>query len=187
MPNHCANSAKFTATTPEAAAMLDKIRASIKADKPEIFQTIHPCPQDLIDTTEGYPKDQREAENIKKHGFANWYEFQTQEWGTKWDAYDVDTLHDEGDTLTLNFDTAWSPPLELYRKAESLGFEIEATYCEAGCDFVGFYREGEENTDSLSRVAPPPDDEGEYLEDRFSLPDYFRAHGIDHAPAHFGG
>lgn len=185
MPNHCANSLKITATTPETRQMLDAIRAAI-ADEKGFFQIIDPCPAELLETRAGYPKDDREPANLKKYGFSNWYDFQVARWGTKWDAYEIDTLADTGDTLTLTFDTAWSPPVGIYQTMHEKGFQIEATFVEQGCDFVGFWKDGNDRTDALSTVAPAfYDDENGFSYDQ--LEHYFTAHGIDHTPSHFGG
>ena len=60
-------------------------------------------------------------------------------WGTKWDIsinfceYDKDERK-----ITADFDTAWSPPLEAYRKlSDSLSFV--AYFYESGNDFCGKY------------------------------------------------
>ena len=46
----------------------------------------------------------------------------------------------------MSFQSAWSPPVEAYRKMEELGFGISATYYESGCAFCGSYEEGCEDT-----------------------------------------
>ena len=185
MPNHCANSLKLTANTPEARELLATIRAEIEAGR-GFFHVVDPCPEELENTRKGYPKDDREAANIEKFGFATWYEFNTTRWGTKWDAYEITTLSDTGNTLTLNFDTAWSPPVGIYATLYARGFDVQATYCEAGCDFIGWWQNGTDNTDALSVAVPDicEDDSGNAYD---QLEDYFTAHNIDHTPAHFGG
>jgi hypothetical protein len=185
MPNHCANSLKLTATTPENRQLLNAIRAAVAAEE-GFFQTIDPCPAELLDTRAGHPADTREPANLKKYGFANWYDFQLARWGTKWDAYEIDTLADTGETLMLSFDTAWSPPVGIYQTLHDMGFEVEATYCEQGCDFVGYWINGTDHTDTLSHVAPAfYDDENGFAYEQ--LEHYFTRHHIDHSPAHFGG
>lgn len=45
----------------------------------------------------------------------NWYEFNTREWGVKWDASDVD-ITEEGETyLTYYFQTPWGIPEPVFR------------------------------------------------------------------------
>lgn len=40
----------------------------------------------------------------------NWYKWNIANWGTKWNAYNVNLIKNEGDTLIVQFDTAWSTP-----------------------------------------------------------------------------
>ena len=43
--------------------------------------------------------------NYRNHGALTWYDWSSEHWGTKWNAYDV--AEGEGE---VRFDTAWSPP-----------------------------------------------------------------------------
>jgi hypothetical protein len=186
MPNHCANSLKLTAKNFETRATLATIRAELSAENPHIFQLIDPCPQELNDTRAGFPKDDREAANIEKFGFPHWYDFNLNRWGTKWEAYEVTLLIDKPDTLVIEFDTAWSPPEGIYRTLHAQGFDVEATYCEAGADYIGYWKNGHDHTESLSGVIPQIFDE-EINNAYDMMHDYFAAHAIDHTPPHFGG
>ena len=49
--------------------------------------------------------------NIQRFGHATWYSWCTCSWGTKWNAYDLNS-----DGNSLSFHTAWSPPLPVIRK-----------------------------------------------------------------------
>ena len=187
MPNHCANSLKLTANTPEALKLLDAIRAEITAGR-GFFHAIDPCPEELQETRAGFPRDDREAANIKKYGFAHWYDFQVARWGTKWNAYEIHTLADEKNTLMLEFETAWSPPTGIYETLHARGFDVEATYCEQGCDFVGYWKNGTDHTDKLSAAVPQVyQDHEETINAYEPLENYFTAQGINHFPPHFGG
>lgn len=44
---------------------------------------------------------------LKEFGFASWYEWSLQHWGTKWNAYDQKQVSD----LIVRFNTAWSAPV----------------------------------------------------------------------------
>lgn len=48
----------------------------------------------------------------KKYGTNNWYDWQRNEWGTKWNAYGQ-KLRENGD---IKFETAWSTPARLIQK-----------------------------------------------------------------------
>ena len=79
----------------------------------------------------------------------NWYDWRVEHWGTKWEVNDpVFILQDDFDgkmtRLICFFDTAWSPPLDAYEHflAQDGGCEIEAYYCEPGCQFAGVFING---------------------------------------------
>jgi hypothetical protein len=74
----------------------------------------------------------------------NTYDFACNEWGTKWDVNDACVMDVSEDTVTATFDTAWSPPIEAYKKLEAMGFEVSAYYYESGYGFCGKYESGED-------------------------------------------
>jgi hypothetical protein len=67
------------------------------------------------------------------------------EWGTKWDlgADDVANFQIDGEDgeyhLSAYFDTAWSPPIEVYKVLVEQGFVLRALYSEMGCGFMGIF------------------------------------------------
>jgi len=42
---------------------------------------------------------------------SNWYRWNVDNWGTKWDACNVEKIYHGVTSLEYTFDTAWSPPL----------------------------------------------------------------------------
>ena len=66
------------------------------------------------------------------------YDWCVENWGTKWDIFDVYHASLDGDTLTVCFTTAWSPPVSALQKATAaynLEWElywIEEGVCETG-------------------------------------------------------
>jgi hypothetical protein len=69
------------------------------------------------------------------------YSWSVDNWGTKWDI----TPHDwdrDGNSITINFDSAWAPPLALYEFLESQGWHINALYHEPGMGFAGRFEDG---------------------------------------------
>jgi hypothetical protein len=71
----------------------------------------------------------------------NWYAWNINNRGTKWDVtpYDWDR---NGNSITMNFDSAWSPPVTLYETLTAEGWNISAKYHEPGCVFIGQYEDG---------------------------------------------
>lgn len=64
-------------------------------------------------------------------------------WGTKWDIAAptlVSFSHIKGKlTLTLTFETAWSPPINFCEKLTKLGWYVELRYREESMGFYGAY------------------------------------------------
>ena len=171
MPNHCNN---YLVLGHKDAREIGRAKLAILDDN--FFQEFHPCPQDLLDTTAGYFSNEADQialeaktkSNLEKYGFANWYDWNCANWGTKWDAYDIEIVseHYEGDTaeLSLTFDTAWAPPIAFYEKMEELGFSVLGMYNEFGCAFCGVYEDGydeyvEYNSDTLDRIPTEVNDQ----------------------------
>jgi hypothetical protein len=66
------------------------------------------------------------------------YDWCVENWGTKWDIFDVDIISLVDDELELCFSTAWSPPVEAIRHgSDRYGFDFELTYKEEGMMFIG--------------------------------------------------
>lgn len=66
------------------------------------------------------------AKYKKEFGADNWYDWQTANWGTKWNAYSQNHVEGENE---IEFDTAWSTPYEamvhLSTKYPDVEFEIQ--------------------------------------------------------------
>ena len=75
-----------------------------------------------------------------------WYRHNTSVWGTKWDFGGEDKFIEQtGNNAIASFDTAWSPPEGLYEHLVTLGFDVDATYCEPGVGFAGRWHNGEDD------------------------------------------
>ena len=191
MPNWCANSLKIKPKTTRAKyAMKKRIMPELeKGQDCRLFNSIIPMPQELLETVCGSVIDDEKASheaqmqaNIKKHGFPTWYEFANAKWGTKWDACELTYKADKDGSVTIWFDTAWSPPMPIYEMLEAMGFEVEATYCEQGVGYAGWYSDGEDNEHSISFW-----DDTDDCDDIANMEAFFQDHGLTHSPAHTGG
>ena len=57
--------------------------------------------------------------------------------GTKWDP-DFDIIENDGECLTINFTSAWSPPCRAaVLMGRKYGLDLELSFEEGGCDFGG--------------------------------------------------
>lgn len=172
MPNWCNNVATLTHPDPTMIARLLKAADGNTG----VLQELIPCPQDLLiekgsfaDTDKQAALDAQGAANIKKYGYADWYDWRVANWGTKWDLCDLTASQPFADTVLLHFDTAWSPPIEAYEKLEALGFTVLAYYYEAGMQFAGIYQDGNDDCyqnwgDSKGATATLPSELDETFE-----------------------
>ena len=148
MPNWCNNSVVLKHEDP---AMIERARKAFNGEG--LLQEFIPVPQALRDTVSGsMGEDKREAHeaqqkaNVEKYGYANWYDFCVNEWGTKWEiGADGNPAQDIPGGLMLGFDSAWSPPIAAYEKLLEMGFEIEAMYYEPGMAYAGVWEDGNDD------------------------------------------
>ena len=92
----------------------DEVDEEIDEEPIFSFMNILPPPEDKLDeyhAVHGYTGGEKTGDTEY-----NWYNFNVREWGTKWDARDVDLLEDDETYLHYKFDTAWSPPTEVIAK-----------------------------------------------------------------------
>jgi hypothetical protein len=155
MPNWCDNSLTLTHDDP---AM---IKRAVRAFENSTFlNEFIPCPKELSDTTSGSYGDKEEQamlmakqeSNVKNYGYSTWYDFAIGEWGTKWDVGCGDINKIDKNNVKFYFQSAWSPPVEAYRKLEEIGFEVNAFYYEPGVNFAGQYYDGEDDCYDLSSM-----------------------------------
>ena len=85
----------------------------------------------------------QEDANLKEHGYATWYDYCVNEWGTKWDVGgDDDQANPDGpNAISMNFDSAWAPPIQAMEKFQDLGFKVKLVYWESGMCYCGLFDE----------------------------------------------
>jgi hypothetical protein len=74
---------------------------------------------ELLDTYYGLVSDKPDTEGLsvsdkitlEMEVSNGWYSWNCRNWGSKWDACDVDVLYKEPTTVAYNYNTAWSPSL----------------------------------------------------------------------------
>jgi hypothetical protein len=146
MPNWCNNNLTLQHEDP---AMIK--RAADALERGEFLQEFIPVPEQLkiVAGCVGDPVEQAKLEadtkrNQEELGYSNWYDFQVNEWGTKWDVGgDSQTdIHPDGKMLHTYFDSAWSPPVAAYEKLTAMGFTVGAMYYEGGMAYAGVWEDG---------------------------------------------
>ena len=89
-----------------------------ETDDKDIFMHLCPCIED----------DERYSEN--------WYRWNCENWGTKWDANEVVMGSCDGEYIELHFDTVWSTPIVLYTYLVENGWDVKAYYYEEGIELM---------------------------------------------------
>lgn len=175
MPNWCFNGLTLRHTDP---TMIDRV---IKG-KDGLLMEFLPTPPQLKETLAGSYGDEeqnrklyeQQEENIRQFGYKDWYDWNVANWGTKWDISLENVERIDSNTVTAGFDSAWSPPIEAYRKLVELGFDVDAKYYEPGMAFCGtFTNEDDEDTINLYDLDADNVREviGEELDDFFGISD----------------
>lgn len=132
MPNWAFNTAIISHEDP---AMIQKFVAGIK--EANTFNCLVPMPEELRNTTSPSPTNE---ELVKKYGASDWYSWSVENWGTKWDVEPTEyNVEDDGKSVYVFFDSAWSPPIAFYEAIGELGFKVDATYTEESMAFAGHF------------------------------------------------
>lgn len=148
MPNWCMNSMTVRGPSKQVHDLFDRVKES----------------EDFFNIIKPRPADQEE----------NWYSWNIENWGTKWDADAGDFDINDGEpeqgmsTVYLNFDTAWGPPGMIVEALTEQGFDVDLWYYEPGMGFAGTYTSFDGNdhyefegktADELEQLLPQELDE----------------------------
>ena len=173
MPNWCNNYLVLEHEDPE---MITRARNAFNEGK--LLNEFCPVPASLHivagrvgdkDSPEQIELEAQEKANIEAHGYATWYDYCVNEWGTKWDVGgEGDQASQDSPTdLRMNFDSAWAPPIAAMEKFQDLGFKVKLIYWESGMCFCGlfdengddYYEYSDMTADELAEVINPEIDE----------------------------
>ena len=147
MPNWCNNYLELEHDDP---AMIERAKTAFADAK--LLNEFCPVPS-ALQIVAGRVGDDTDPEQVKLHeqtmhnlstyGYANWYDWCVNEWGTKWDVGgDGDQASQDSPTdLRMNFDSAWAPPIAAMEKFQDLGFRVKLVYWESGMCYCGLFDE----------------------------------------------
>jgi hypothetical protein len=156
MPNHCQNKLIIACKTSEE---LEEIIKHLETNEQELsFANIAPPP--LEDPA--YRDEPNQAEAKASPNW--WYNWNVENWGTKWDCYSVRLTIPNYDPkwqlphVVYRFETAWSPPntnLISYLSHLFPHATVCNWWCETGMNFAGHgvYRAGEQ--EEFAEYKPP--------------------------------
>lgn len=137
MPNWCSNTLIIEGEPKELSRLMKKVEITKSEATDEHYQSVFSCHRVI-------PRPIKENDN--------WYNWNTENWGSKWDLSDpqLDNSEWENGVIRYTFESAWSPVIPV---VEALAKEhkkvtITYTYYEGGCDFWGEveYQKGKETS-----------------------------------------
>ena len=118
MPNWCSNTITINNLSREQVRDLMKY---ISDNEGRFFQYFKPRPQSEAN---------------------NWYDWNTKNWGTKWDACETHISEIHKDKIVIMFESAWAPPIHLYETMHRNGYSFTASYSEPMMGFAGLFNNG---------------------------------------------
>jgi hypothetical protein len=76
---------------------------------------------------------------LNEYENGGWYNSNVDYWGCKWDvSYNEANITYDDESITMSFDSAWSPPINFIQHLGRLfSVSCELYYEEPGCDFCG--------------------------------------------------
>jgi len=120
MPNHITNTVEIHVWHSDDKETVDKVLKLLRNEDSEgeviDFGCIIPQPDNLFTGNLG----SKEREQCAIEGRPNWYDWQIDAWGTKWNAYSQSLLDQDDGTLRIQFDTAWAAPLPVIEALRDL-------------------------------------------------------------------
>ena len=149
MPNWCENKLLIKADNKDALYDFKRLEELIKetlkynketCETTNLLDSIISMPEVLKDTTKQSPYKLPNGETIY------WYEWCTDNWGTKWDACDCIWSYRDGfkknvknPKMRFFFNTAWAPPIPWLEKVASIfpNLYLKLEYDEPGIGFKG--------------------------------------------------
>jgi len=71
------------------------------------------------------------------------YDWNIENWDTKWDASSVSVYFDEEDYMEFSFLTAWSPPINVINKLKEMfpNLNVSGGYIGEGWEFAGTFND----------------------------------------------
>jgi hypothetical protein len=107
------------ATITGPVSVIKEIKEILESDDPELLNWMVPQPNFT--------------------GDSDWYSWNVENWGTKWDIGSVYVNDVEDDSISFNFSSAWAPPVNAFetwaRSQDNVTFQLD--YFEPGVGFVG--------------------------------------------------
>lgn len=122
MPNWCFNSIEINGEPKKMKRLIAVIDAARKKGSERFFESVIGV------------EDHTTPEELESGG---WYNHNVCRFGTKWDI-GFEQIEVDGDSVFINEETAWSPPVEAMKHLSTIyGVNVQMYYEEPGADFCG--------------------------------------------------
>jgi len=201
MPNWCNQYGEVRGSNKELKKFIEAIRIEQTEEWkaiPEWNRTewdmnqLFPIPTELHETIAGgYGKnedgtkkpeqialEEQQAKNVAKYGYKDWYDWAYANWDTKWGAcrvdFDEDTFDEDSTSITLSWESAWSPAVGLIKNISTQFPELlfGMHFTEEADFFAGYMviHNGEEvaGGDHDMQGQPEYDDDDENFDEKYS-------------------
>ena len=137
MPNWCSNYLKVMGNCSD----LKQFISDVTTEKSKLdFNKLLPVPKELLQHSSPNRNEKLCNVFVEKYGASDWYNWCVNNWGTKWSPVDTSDWKIHDDTWAdIAFDTAWSPPIQFFKKISSKfpTLEFILSYEETGMGFAG--------------------------------------------------
>jgi hypothetical protein len=194
MPNWCNQYGEVRGSNKELKRFIEAIRIEQTEEWkaiPEWNRTewdmnqLFPIPTELHETVSGYVGEEKAEEhrkqqesNLAKYGHKDWYDWANANWDTKWGAcrvdFDEDTFDENSNSITLYWESAWSPAVGLMRNISEQFPELVLGmhFTEEADFFAGYmvFHKGEIVAEGEHEMQGQPeyDDDDENFDEKYS-------------------
>ena len=154
MPNWVTNELELVGEELKVKEVMDALSG---VERKVTFKKVLPLPKALENTQA--PTKETNEELIKLYGYDNWYDWQRNNWGSKWDACEGEILDDSN----LVFQTAWATPFLFFKTLSEKFTDVEIIVRYSDEDFgynVGTYTL--KNGEVISETIPQGGSEEAY-------------------------
>jgi hypothetical protein len=143
MPNWIRIALEISGDKKQMTEFINTIGDGVDSEQIINFEKIIPPPSNLFRGNIG----REEEEYCKRNNIPNWYEWNTANWGTKWNASYCELNFNQEGHMVLLFETAWALPVPIlerieemvqqdFKKIQIYGEFIEESYAAAGTIFI---------------------------------------------------
>ena len=143
MPNWMRVTLEISGDKKQMTEFINTIGDGVDSEQIINFEKIIPPPENIFRGNIG----NKEREYCEKNNIPNWYDWNTANWGTKWNASYCELNSNQEGHMVLLFETAWALPVPIlerieemvrqdFKKIEIYGEFIEESYAVAGTIFI---------------------------------------------------